>query len=139
MDVEQIVKLKAAGMTVSEIKEISEAGLLSSKTAKKKQQCVNVQPLTDVTLENGVVVKAPVLHMKRDGDFITFSAKGYSSRTVSIDDLQAGLEDLDANRIVDVSKAGVRMVARKSSALVGKERKLGENLILAAKNAGFLG
>jgi hypothetical protein len=138
MNTEQIIELKKAGLNIAEIKELAESGLLKSRQMKGRVPSVNGQPLTDVTLENGVVVKAPTLHLERNDDFITFKSKGYKSRVVSIDDLKAGFEDLEAHRVAKVGKTGVRFVTRKSSALAGKERVLGENLILTAHTAGFI-
>ena len=117
-------EIKASGISLDDLKEAKQ--LLSP--SKARLPSVNGAPVSE----------AP--HMKRDeDDFIAFSLKGHKTRRVSMDDLRAGLVALEQEKFVSQNKkTGTRFVVRASTAGKEKEKVLGENLILAAKNAGFI-
>ena len=141
MEITELVKvaqalkeIKAAGMSIDDLKEASQFVKETNKKAKTKMLAVNGAPL-DANL-----------HMTRtDDDFIVFELKGYKKRSVSLDDLRAGLVALENNEFVldekgemKKSKAGCRYVVRASTKGTEGEKMLSENLILAAKNAKFI-
>lgn len=116
--------IKAAGLTIDDLKEAKT--LLSPSKAR----------LPSV---NGADKKLD-LHMTRtDDDLIEFKAKGYKTRKVSLDDLRAGLVAVEQEKFISENKkTGTKFVVRASTEGREKEKVLGENLILAAKNANFI-